>query len=59
MRETPLTLTLPVTEPVSMLDDDVLTPARAPVNGTTRTSGQDFEYVHARCRSENTAALTG
>lgn len=42
-----------------MLDDDVLTPARAPVNGTTRTSGQDFEYVHARCRSENTAALTG
>lgn len=34
----PLTHPLPVTAHVSLLDDDYLTPARASVNGTTRTS---------------------
>lgn len=34
----PLTHPLPVTVHVSLLDDDYLTPARASVNGTTRTS---------------------
>lgn len=50
VRESPLTLTLPVTEHISLLDDDVPTPARAPVNGTTRKTGQDFKNVHARFR---------
>lgn len=48
----PLTHPLPVTVHVSLLDDDYLTPARASVNGTTRTSDQDFESVYAHCQSE-------
>lgn len=48
----PLTHPLPVTAHVSLLDDDYLTPARASVNGTTRTSDQDFESVYAHCQSE-------
>lgn len=39
----PLTHPLPVTAHVSLLDKNSLTPARASVNGTTRTSDQDFE----------------
>ncbi|EPB9539867.1 hypothetical protein ACRUY2_003109 [Escherichia coli] len=54
----PLTHPLPVTEHVSLLDDDYLTPARASVNGTTRTSDQDFESVYAHCQSENVSELT-
>lgn len=43
-----LTHGLPVTAVLSqLLVKDSSTPARAPANGTTRTSGQDFG-VHAR-----------
>ena len=49
----PLTHPLPVTAHVSLLDKNSLTPARASVNGTTRTSDQDFESVYAHCQSEN------
>ena len=55
----PLTHPLPVTAHVSLLDDDYLTQARASVNGTTRTSDQDFESVYAHCQSENASELTG
>ena len=55
----PLTHPLPVTAHVSLLDDDYLTPARASVNGTTRTSDQDFESVYAHCQSENVSELAG
>ncbi|STH53793.1 Uncharacterised protein [Escherichia coli] len=54
-----LTHPLPVTAHASLLDDDYLTPARASVNGTTRTSDQDFESVYAHCQSENVSELTG
>ncbi|STL86026.1 Uncharacterised protein [Escherichia coli] len=47
----PLTHPLPVTAHVSLLDKNSLTPARASVNGTTRTSDQDFESVYAHCQS--------
>lgn len=43
---------------IPLLDDDVLTPARAPVNGTTRTTGQDFKDVHARRQGKNFTELT-
>ncbi len=39
----PLTHPLPVTAHAPLLDVGILTPARASVNGTTRTSDQDFE----------------
>lgn len=39
----PLTHPLPVTAHVSLLDDDYLTPARASVNGTTRTSDRTLK----------------
>ena len=55
----PLTHPLPVTAHVSVLDKNSLTPARASVNGTTRTSDQDFESVYAHCQSENASELTG
>lgn len=48
----PLTHPLPVTAHVSLLDKNSLTPARASVNGTTRTSDQDFESVYVHCQSE-------
>lgn len=38
----PLTHPLPVTAHALLLDNGILTPARASVNGTTRTSDQDF-----------------
>ncbi len=41
----PLTHLLPVTVRVPVLDDGTLTPARASVNGTTRTADQDLESV--------------
>lgn len=54
----PLTHPLPVTAHVSLLDKNShLT--RASVNGTTRTSDQDFESVYAHCQSENASELTG
>ncbi len=55
----PLTHPLPVTAHVSLLDVGYLTPARASVNGTTRTSDQDFESVYAHYQSENASELTG
>ncbi|CTU63223.1 hypothetical protein [Escherichia albertii] len=55
----PLTHPLPVTAHTPLLDDDYLTPARASVNGTTRTTDQDFESVYAHCQSENASELTG
>lgn len=55
----PLTHPLPVTAHASLLDKNSLTPARASVNGTTRTSDQDFENVYAHCQSENASELTG
>ena len=55
----PLTHPLPVTAHVPLLDNGILTPARAPVNGTTRTSDQDFESVYAHCQSENASEPTG
>ncbi len=39
----PLTHPLPVTAHVSLLDKNSLTPARASVNGTTRTSDQTLK----------------
>ena len=53
----PLTHPLPVT--ALLLDNGILTPARASVNGTTRTSDQDFESVYAHYQSENASELTG
>ena len=55
----PLTHPLPVTAHAPLLDVGILTPARASVNGTTRTSDQDFESGYAHCQSENVSALTG
>ena len=55
----PLTHPLPVTAHVSLLDKNSLTPTRASVNGTTRTSDQDFESVYAHYQSENASELTG
>ncbi|EKR6161035.1 hypothetical protein P8R29_000475 [Escherichia coli] len=55
----PLTHPLPVTAHVPLLDVGILTPARASVNGTTRTTDQDFESVYAHCQSENASELTG
>ena len=55
----PLTHPLPVTAHVSLLDKNSLPPARASVNGTTRTSDQDFESVYAHYQSENASELTG
>ena len=55
----PLTHPLPVTAHVSLLDVGYLTPARASVYGTSRTSDQDFESVYAHCQSENVSELTG
>lgn len=55
----PLTHPLPVTAHVPLLDNGILTPARASVNGTTRTSDQDFESVYAHCQSENASETTG
>ena len=49
----PLTHPLPVTAHALLLDNGILTPARASVNGTTRTSDQDFESVYAHYQSEN------
>ena len=55
----PLTHPLPVTAHASLLDVGNLTPARASVNGTTRTTDQVFESVYAHCQSENASELTG
>ncbi len=55
----PLTHPLPVTAHAPLLDVGILTPARASVNGTTRTSDKDFESVYAHCQSENVSELTG
>ncbi|STL02681.1 Uncharacterised protein [Escherichia coli] len=55
----PLTHPLPVTAHALLLDNGILTPARASVNGTTRTSDQDFESVYAHYQSENASELTG
>ncbi|ELO6105689.1 hypothetical protein ACSGMW_001977 [Escherichia coli] len=55
----PLTHPLPVTAHASLLDVDNLTPARASVNGTTRTTDQVFESVYAHYQSENASELTG
>lgn len=55
----PFTHPLPVTAHVPLLDVGNLTPARASVNGTTRTTDQDFESVYAHCQSENASELTG
>lgn len=55
----PLTHPLPVTAHAPLLDVGILTPARASVNGTTRTSDQDFESVYAHCQSENASEPTG
>ncbi|BDI52925.1 hypothetical protein [Escherichia fergusonii] len=55
----PLTHPLPVTAHASLLDVGNLTPARASVNGTTRTTDQDFESVYAHCQSENASEPTG
>ena len=55
----PLTHPLPDTAHVALLDKNSLTPARASVNGTTRTSDQDFESVYAHYQSENASELTG
>ncbi len=51
----PLTHPLPVTAHALLLDNG----ARASVNGTTRTSDQDFESVYAHYQSENASELTG
>ncbi|AXM04291.1 hypothetical protein DKG79_20720 [Escherichia fergusonii] len=59
MRMHPLTRPLPVTAHASLLDVGNLTPARASVNGTTRTTDQDFESVYAHCQSENASEPTG
>ena len=55
----PLTHPLPVTVHASLLDVGNLTPARASVNGTTRTTDQVFESVYAHYQSENASELTG
>ena len=55
----PLTHPLPVTAHALLLDNGILTPARASVNGTTRTTDQVFESVYAHCQSENASELTG
>lgn len=55
----PLTHPLPVTAHALLLDNGILTPVRASVNGTTRTTDQDFESVYAHCQSENASELTG
>ena len=55
----PLTHPLPVTAHAPLLDLGILTPTRASVNGTTRTSDQDFESVYAHYQSENASELTG
>ena len=55
----PLTHPLPVTVQVAVLYKKSVTPARASVNGTTRTSDQDFESVYAHYQSENASELTG
>ncbi len=55
----PLTHPLPVTAHTPLLDVGILTPARASVNGTTRTSDQDFVSVYAHYQSENASELTG
>ncbi|EFO1266725.1 hypothetical protein DXV38_01200 [Escherichia albertii] len=59
MRMHPLTHPLPVTVHTPLLDVGILTPARASVNGTTRSSDQDFESVYAHYQSENVSELTG
>lgn len=55
----PLTHPLPVTAHASLLDVGNLTPARASVNGTTRTTVQVFESVYAHYQSENASEPTG
>ncbi|WP_212589761.1 hypothetical protein, partial [Escherichia coli] len=59
VRMHPLTHPLPVTAHAPLLDVGILTPTRASVNGTTRTSDQDFESVYAHYQSENASELTG
>ena len=55
----PLTHPLPVTAHALLLDNGILTPARAAVNATGRDCDQDFESVYAHCQSENVSELTG
>ncbi|MCZ9149564.1 hypothetical protein OM219_15585 [Escherichia albertii] len=55
----PLTHPLPVTAHTPLLDVGILTPARASVNGTTRSSDQDFESVYTHYQSENVSEPTG